>query len=328
MQLICNEQNIETSIRQVLRGSERKKRSTGKYILRHKDKIIQKTINVIKDGSFRIRHYNKAVVKDGGKIRNIQIINLTDRIVVNAIMRILEEFLTKRMIYTTASSIKKRGCCYLKDIIERDIRKDEVGTKYVYKIDIKKYYENIDHDMMKKCIQHYIKEPILLPILYNFVDMLPNGLSIGLRSSQVFGNLYLNWIIDHFFKDRLKVKYYYRYCDDIVVLSSSKQYLWKIHNILSEKLKPTGLSIKENYRIFPRRLGIDYLGYVMYDGRYSRLRKRIKKNAAKKLSKVFSQKRRNEIINSLKGYCLHSSGKHLFLKLVNTFKHENTTRIF
>ena len=106
----------------------------------------------------------------------------------------------------------------------------------------------------------------------------------------------------------------------MTVLGSSKQYLWAIHNLLSSLLRGTRLTIKSNYRVFARNLGIDYLGYVIYTYKYSKLRKRIKKNAAKKLAHIHSQRRRNEVINSLKGYCSHSKGKTLFNKLVNTFK--------
>lgn len=317
---ICDRENIEISIRQVLRGSERKQRVTGKYILEHKEEVINDVIQKISSGTFRLGSFIQTEVTDGPKRRRIQIIPLKDRLVVNAIMRVLEAHLVKRMIFTTASSIKGRGCCYLKKIIERDIKKDDKGTKYVYKIDITKYYDHIDHALMKQCIRHFIKDVVLLPILDNFIDMLPEGLSIGLRSSQVFGNLFLSWLVDHKLKTQYRVKYYYRYCDDLTVLGPSKQYLWTIHNLLSSLLKGTGLTIKSNYRVFARNLGIDYLGYVIYTYKYSKLRKRIKKNAAKKLAHIHSQQRRNEVINSLKGYCSHSKGKTLFNKLVNTFK--------
>lgn len=81
------------------------------------------------------------------------------------------------------SEEKGRGTIYLKSIIQRDIRQNPDETTYVYKIDIHKYYHSIDHDLMKKCIRRYIKDKVLLPILDNFVDMLDEGLSIGLRAS-------------------------------------------------------------------------------------------------------------------------------------------------
>ena len=141
--LICTTENIERSIKVVLRGSKRKKTNQAQRILQNKEQVIQETIDVIKDGTFKLGPYNSRIIKEGPKEREIQIINYRDRIVVNAIMTILDDLLTKRLIYTTASSIKGRGTMYLKDIIQRDIRQNPEATKYVYKIDINKYYHTL-----------------------------------------------------------------------------------------------------------------------------------------------------------------------------------------
>lgn len=328
VQEICTEENIRTSIRQVLRGSERKQRKTGKWILENQDEVVAYVIDIVSHGSFRLGEYIQTTVTDGPKDRVIQIIPLMQRIVVNSIMRVVEKYLVRRMIFTTASSIKGRGCLYLKEIIERDIRKDSEGTKYYFKMDVTKYYDHIPHNRMKVCIRHYIKDKVLLPILDNFIDILPVGLSIGLRSSQVFGNLYLSWILDHKMKTVYKCKYYYRYCDDIMIMSDNKRNLWYYYDIIQSEFAGTNLSIKYSYIVRPTSDGIDYLGYVIYSDKYSKVRKRIKQNAARKLSEVISYRRRKELINSIKGYCIHSQGLHLFYKLINLHRYENSTRLF
>lgn len=325
---ICTSENIEISIKQVLRGSERKKRKTGKWILEHQEELIAYVLDVIYHGSFRLGEYIQTTITEGPKERVIQIIPLIQRVVVNAVMRVLEDHLVRRMINTTASSIVGRGCVYLKNIIERDIRKDPEGTKFFYKIDIAKYYDHIPHDNMKRCIRHYIKDKTVLTLLDNFIDMLPTGLSIGLRSSQVFGNLYLSWLLDHKMKTTYKCKYYYRYCDDIVILSGNKKDLWNYHNTIKQELIGTNLSIKPSYTIRPLSDGIDYLGYVIYSDSYSRIRKRIKRKALNKMNNLVSHRRRTEIINSIKGYCKYSKGKHLFNKLINLHRYENNTGSF
>lgn len=241
-------------------------------------------------------------------------------------MTVLDGLLTKRMIYTTASSIKGRGTHYLKDIVQRDIRCNPEKTKYFYKIDIKKYYHNIDHDLMKKCIRRYIKDETLLPILDNFIDVLEDGLSIGLRASQIFGNLLLGWLLDMHLKCEYGIEFYYRYCDDIVILAATKEELWRIHHIICNLLDGSKLTIKPNYRVAPLSEGLDFLGFVTYSGTYCRVRKRIKQNAQRKLSYLKSKKRRQEIIASIKGYCLHSNGHNLFNKLVKTYGNKSLRR--
>lgn len=317
--LICTRENVERSIKTVLRGTKRKETRTAKYILSHKDKVIDSVIKCISDGSFRLGTYKQVTIKEGPKDREIQIINYRDRIVVNAIMTVIDALLTRRMIYTTASSIKGRGTHYLKQIVQRDIRCNPNKTKYFYKIDINKYYHSIDHDLMKVCIRRYIKDKTLLPILDSFVDMLEQGLSIGLRASQIFGNLFLGWLLDMPLKCKYGIKFYYRYCDDVVILAKTKEELWRIHHIIGELLKDSKLTIKPNYRAAPLSEGLDFLGFVTYSGTYCRVRKRIKHNAQRKLSYLTSNRRRQEIIASIKGYCLHSNGHNLFNKLVKTY---------
>lgn len=322
--LICTRDNIERSIKTVLRGTKRKQTKTAKYILSHKDKVIDETIESISTGTFRLGKFKELTIKEGPKERDIQILNYRDRIVVNAIMTVLDDLLTKRMIYTTASSIKGRGTHYLKDVLQRDIRNNPDKTKYFYKIDINKYYHNIDHELMKICIRRFIKDKTLLPILDNFVDMLKQGLSIGLRASQIFGNLFLSWLLDMPLKCKYRVKFYYRYCDDIVTLAETKEELWEMHHLICELLDGSKLTIKPNYRVAPLSEGLDFLGFVIFNGIFCRVRKRIKQNAQRKLSHLKSNKRRQEIIASIKGYCLHSNGHNLFNKLVKTYGNKNS----
>lgn len=314
--LICTRENIDNSINTVLRGKDRKKTRAAQYILNNREKVIQETIDSISNGTFRLGKYVSLTIREGIKDRDIQIISYRDRIVVNSIMTILDDLLVKRMIYTTASSIKKRGTIYLKNVIQRDIRCNPDSTLYFYKIDINKYYHNIDHNLMKLCLRKYIKDSTLLHILDNFVDMLDEGLSIGLRASQVFGNLFLGWLLDMPLKCKYRIKFYYRYCDDIVILGPSKEYLWEVHLLVVELLKDSKLTIKSNYRVAPLSEGLDFLGYVIYNGIYSKVRKRIKKNAQRKISHVYSKGRRQEIVASIKGYCLHCNGHNLFNTII------------
>ncbi len=318
MPLICNRENIERSISVVLRGSKRKNTGIFKYIYKDKEKYITKIIDSIENKTFRLGTYTQLTIKEGIKERDIQIIAYKDRIVVNVIMEVVDQALIKRLIFTTASSIKDRGPHYLKKIIQRDLRNNR-NLKYFYKIDINKYYQSIDQGLMRKCIRHYIKDKDVLFFLDMFINMLPQGLSIGLRSSQIFGNLFLNWILDTKLKNFYKVKYYYRYCDDIVILSDSKRTLWKVHSIIIELLNGTKLTIKKNYRVSPISNGIDFLGFVIFSGIYCRVRKRIKIKAKNTLLHIRSYRRRTEIIASIKGYCLHSNGHNLFNTLINTY---------
>ena len=169
-------------------------------------------------------------------------------------------------------------------------------------------------------LKEYVSDPIILKIFSNFVHLLSNGLSKGLRSSQCFANLHLS-PIDHYMKEIVGVRYYYRYCDDIVMMSTDKRELWKWRDILHEELSKLGLHIKPSEAVRPVSVGLDYLGYVHYED-YSLIRKRTKQKAARHLAKVRSRKRRQEIIGSFKGMACHADCKHLFVTTQPPYGHE------
>lgn len=278
-----------------------------------REEIVSRLVQHISDGSFRVDHYNEMWVTDGPKIRKVQSPCVEHRIGCNAIMRIVEDVLYPSVIKTSAASIPGRGMHKLFAKMRRDIENDREGTAFFYKCDIRKFFESIDQDLMWEFVQDKIKDPVLLPILHNFVTMMEVGLSIGLRSSQCYGNIFLSGI-DHYFKDFLRVKYYYRYCDDIVILESSKRKLWMLRDIMHEQASLLNLEVKPNECVRPISEGIDFLGFV-YDGKKARLRKRTKQKAARKLHKIKSRKRRQEIIGSLKGMAKWCDSKHLYKTL-------------
>lgn len=278
-----------------------------------REQIIDELVARIGDGSFRVTHYREMWVTDGPKVRKVQSPCVTDRIGCNAIMRIVEDVLYPSVVKTSAASIPGRGMHRLFAKMRHDIEKDREGTRYFYKCDIRKFYESINQQLMYDVVCKRIKDKVLLPMLHNFITLMPKGLSIGLRSSQCFGNILLS-SIDHYFKDELRVKYYYRYCDDIVMLGSCKRKMWLLRDALHEQAKNLELDIKPNEAVKPITEGIDFLGFV-YDGEKARLRKRTKQKAARKLKKIKSRKRRQQIIGSLKGMAQWGDCKHLYKKL-------------
>lgn len=297
-----------------LRNGEKKVLPGRRTFYRNRrEEIIERLVRQISNGSFRVTSYTEMWVTDGPKIRKVQSPCVEKRIGCNAIMRVVEDVLYPTVIKTSAASIPGRGMHRLFVKMRHDIEKDREGTAFFYKCDIKKFFESVDQNLMWDCVRDKIKDPVLLPILHNFVTMMEKGLSIGLRSSQCYGNIFLT-CIDHWFKDKLRVRYYYRYCDDIVILASSKRKLWLLRDIMHEQAGLIGLEIKSNECVRPIKEGIDYLGFV-YDGQKARLRKRTKQKAARKLHKIKSRKRRQEIIGSLKGMAKWCESKHLYKKL-------------
>jgi len=113
-----------------------------------------------------------------------------------------------------------------------------------------------------------------------------------------------------------KVKYCFRYADDIVILHSSKEYLHALLAEMREYLKvKLKLTIKGNYQVFAVAIrGIDFVGYVFFSHTHILLRKKIKK----KFARMMRKRRNGKSFASYKGWVMHCNGKHLLKKLLYT----------
>jgi RNA-directed DNA polymerase len=234
-----------------------------------------------------------------------------DRIAHHAVMNILESVFVSTFTTDTYSCIKKRGIHAAAVAIKKALR-DTTGSQYCLKLDIRKFYPSIDHQVLKQLLRRKFKDQDLLWLLDEIIDS-TEGLPIGNYLSQYFANFYLSYF-DHWIKEDLKVKYYFRYADDLVILSNSKPYLHgllsDIRNYLHDKLK---LSVKDDYQVFPvEDRGIDFVGYVFFHT-HTRLRKSIKQNFARMLV----HNRNSKSIASYNGWASHCNSRHLMKKLLH-----------
>lgn len=306
--------NMRASFRSVLHGKDRKCSRVGRYLLAHEDEVIAELQRRIADGSYRVSGYREMNIVEAGKLRKIQVIPLKDRIAVNAIMRVVDEHLHRRFIRTSSASIRNRGMHDLMEYIRRDLAQDPEGTRYCYTFDIRKFYESVDQQVAVAAVRRVFKDEKLIAMLEGFVRMMPQGLSMGLRSSQGLANLILSIHLDHELKDRLGVRYYYRYCDDGRVLAGTKAELWKVRDAVHRCVEAIGLEVKSNERITPIEEGIDFLGYVIYPD-HVRLRKRNKQTFARKMSEIESRTRKRVLTASFYGLAKHADCRRLFFKL-------------
>lgn len=238
-----------------------------------------------------------------------------DRIVHHAIMNVLEPVFTACFTADTYNCIKGRGI----HAAATNLRKalcDEANTIYCLKLDIKKYYPSINHDILKQLLRRKIKDADLLQLLDEIIDS-ADGLPIGNYLSQYFANFYLTYF-DHWLKEEKQVQYYFRYADDMVILASNKPYLHGILAAIKEYLNTQlKLTVKGNYQVFPVDIrGIDFLGYRFYHT-HTLLRKGIKQRFARMLKKNKNQ----QSIAAYNGWIKHCNGKHLHKKLLTPHEH-------
>lgn len=306
--------NMAEAFDSVLRGTKRKRCRQGRWLLMYREDVIAELRRSLADGSFRLGSYHERTICEYGKQRTLQILSMYDRIAVYAVMNVVDAHLQRRFIRTTGASIKRRGTHDLMQCIRRDLQTNPEGTRYAYKFDIRRFYDNVKPEYVMACYRRVFKDVALLSLLEHFLTLLPSGISFGLRSSQASGNLLLSFCLDHYLKDECGVRHFYRYCDDGLVLAATKGELWAVREIIHGRVAMVDLEIKPSERVFPVTEGIDFLGYVIHPNHVA-LRKRIKQRFARRMHDVKSRKRRRELVASFYGMAKHADCNRLFIKL-------------
>lgn len=315
---IIDPANMAESFDYVMRGKKRKTCRSGRWMMKHREEVLSDLTRRIADGSFQVAGYHEYSIMERGKERVIQSVPLTDRVALNAIARVIEKHLNRRFIKDTAASIKGRGGHYLIRRMLADMRRDPEGTRYVLKWDVKKFYQTIPQEIMFGVISKYFKDKRLLSILEKSIRMLPEGISIGKRDSQVLGNLILSHYLDHRLKDALGVKHYRRYCDDGVVQASSMEYLSIVLAVVKEALDEAGLEMKGNVQIWDvMSRDIDFLGLRVFGNGRIEVRKHIVKRFARRWKRVYSRKRKVQLAGAFYGQTKHAHARHLFKSLTH-----------
>lgn len=289
-------------------------------VRRHDENREQNLIDLheqLKAGTFKTSQYDIFTIHEPKEREIYRLPYYPDRIVHHAAMNILEPIWCSIFTADTYSCIKGKGIHAAARKLKQYLREDPAGTRYCLKIDIRKYYPSIDHDILKQIIRRKIKDRRLLALLDEIIDS-AEGVPIGNYLSQYFANLYLAYF-DHWIKEEKRTRYYFRYADDIVVLSDSKEHLHALLADMREYLAvELHLQIKDNYQIFPvEARGIDFVGYVFYHT-HTLLRKSIKQTFCRKVAKIRKRKIRpaekelKQEICPWWGWAKHCDSKHLF----------------
>ena len=303
---------------------------------------------MLKNHLFKTSEYEIFILNEGKKKRDVyKLPFFPDRIAQWAILQVIEPFLVANMTADTYSAIPGKGIQpIVNDLrgyyktkrvdgkkksvwVPSILLTDEENTRYCYKIDLHHYYQSINHEVLKQKFRKVFKDPELLWLLDEIADSIntateedlielslsgeievdPNtGIPIGNYMSQYSGNFYLS-SFDHWVKEELHVKHYYRYMDDVVIFASSKEKLHEIHRKVTAYTRDyLHLNIKGNYQIFPTKVrGVDFVGYRFF-GEYTLLRKSTAINFKRKM-RACRKKMENNIPPTYSEWCSFNSYK-------------------
>jgi len=261
---VCDFQNLLKSYYQARRCKSKKG-----YIIDFEWSLEKNLFDIqkkLKDHNYQFGQYQSFYVSDPKK-RLIFAAPFQDRIVHHAICNVIEPIFDRGFIFDSYACRRNKGTHKAVFRLKKFMRSFGDNKFYLLKADIKKYFLNIDRDILFQLIKKKISDQDTLWLIRAVIDSLDGkkGIPIGNLTSQLFANIYLNEL-DQFVKHHLKVKYYCRYVDDFVLLHQGRSQLkkWRaeIKEFLENKLQ---LEIHpQKQEIFPAKIGIDFLGYHIF----------------------------------------------------------------
>lgn len=210
-----------------------------------------------------IGHYRFFEVRDP-KRRQICAASFPERVLHHAVMNICEPVLESYAIFDSYACRKEKGN---RKALARALDYSR-KFKWYLKLDIKKYFDSIDHSVIMKMLQRKFKDKELLTLfsqLFATYHTQPNkGLPIGNLISQHLANFYLG-LLDHWIKEDLRVQGYVRYMDDFIVFNAQKMILKNILEQIREFLKKElTLELKDNIQLNRSSHGIPFLGFRVF----------------------------------------------------------------
>ncbi len=266
-QELCSEENLALALKKA-----QKRKSRKPYVIEFKnnlDENLKRLREELLSEEYKPRPLRTFVIRDP-KVRKIRKSYFVDRIVHHAICNILEPIFEKRFIYDSFANRKGKGTLNaIKrfDKFKQKVSKNNTRNCYVFKADIKHYFDEVNHSILIDILRKKVNDKKLISLISKVLKNHSHrvGMPLGNMTSQFFANVFLNEL-DQFVKHELKAKYYIRYVDDFVILNNDKTILEnhkeKINIFLKEKLQLELHTTKSKILLLKR--GISFLGFRNY----------------------------------------------------------------
>jgi RNA-directed DNA polymerase len=312
MEKIATLDNLYLAFKKARRGKQTK--AEVKEFMENFEANIAWMRQEILDGSIAIGEYRYFKIRDP-KERVISAAPFRERVLQHAIMNICHDYFDRTLIDTTYATRKGKG---LYAALDKAV---EAASHYEYlvKLDYRKHFDSIDHEVLKQRLRRMFKDQALLTLFDRIIDSYSvaegKGLPIGNLTSQYFANLYLS-DLDHMVKEQWKAPIYIRYMDDILLAGNDKEALKRCVNLMvdysAQELK---LTLKPP--VFRKSaVGQVFLGYRILPY-HCKLSGRSKKRFRSKLmtydklleGKRWSEGQYQEHIMPLLSFALHAESK-------------------
>lgn len=267
---LCSYENLYLAFKKARKGKTLKP-----YVIefdhKFKENLLQLRTELLLH-SYRPRPLQIFILRDP-KTRKISKSHFRDRVIHHALYNTIAYLFEKGFIYDSFANRLGKGAFEAirrYEYFQRKVSHNYTRTAFVLKADIKKYFDNVNHEVLLSIIRKKITDA---KVLWLIKTILANhktekegvGMPLGNLTSQFFANVFLNEL-DHFVKEKLRAKYYIRYVDDFVILHHSpkilRQYMKEIEIFLRDDL---ALELHpDKSKIIPSQKGTEFLGMRIF----------------------------------------------------------------
>jgi hypothetical protein len=186
-----------------------------------------------------------------------------EQVLHHALMNICHPYFEQAQVFDSYASRKGKGTYAA---IAR-AKSFAIRHDWYLKLDVRKFFESISHEVLIHQLTRMFKDAALVgvfeQVIHSYEASPGRGLPIGNLTSQYFANHYLSGL-DRFIKEKLRIRAYTRYMDDMVFWHLEKAPLLELHAAVQEfvekelrcQLKPIALNRS--------RTGLPYLGYHIF----------------------------------------------------------------
>ena len=286
------------------KGGKKGKAKRARYIREHADEMKAEILEYA--ANFHPDPHTPKIINDGiqRKKRTIWVPSMREEIVHHMMINVLRPIFLRPMYEHSYGSIPGRGAMRGrkkktksgKKAIEKYIREHPKECRYCLKMDIRKYFDSVSHEKLTEMLRRKIRDGRFMQVLDRLVNGAEGetGIPIGFYTSQWFANFYLTGF-DHWMKERMHVKGYFRYVDDLVVFGSNKRELHRLRLAVDRYLREElGLELNRKWQVFrfhyagrAREYGrfLDFMGFRFYRNRTT-LRRSLLYRAARKARRI------------------------------------------
>lgn len=253
---------------------------------------VNLTYKQLRDGTFKTKGFFEFDIIERGKPRHIQSVHISERVVQRCLCDYsLVPVVSRSFIYDNGACLKYKGIDFALNRMNRHLEKyyRHYGSDgYALVFDFSQYFKRINHDKIKSILREKIPDDRIYNLLAKLIDDFGDeGLGLGSQISQSCA-LALPNKLDHYIKEQLGIKYYFRYMDDGCMIHPSKEHLQYCLVKLREICAELGIALnKKKTQIVKLSRGINFLKthfVLLKSGKI--IRKPFKKNIAKMRRKL------------------------------------------